>query len=190
MKKILSKEEVEKKEKRNKTILGVILVGIMVLSTAGYAFYKTGGGEEKNLEYNGLSFILQDDGFWHFIINSYEFATVYNPKDTENISSVLSLSIQNYSGKVLYFSNGSDLQAANEIAKNIGRFTERVQRACLEECEEDLPVKNCSDNIILMEEVNETLIKQEGNCVYVMAKGEDMIRVADGFIFEVLGIRK
>jgi len=192
IRKIVSREEREKKEKRNKIVIGLILVGIMVLSTAGFAFFQIRGGtrnEIDKIEYKGIKFFLLEDNLWHFFVDNEEFAVFFNPQEIENISiSTTSLSLGNFFGKRVYFSYESDREGINEISRNLGRFFKGMQLACLEKCEEDLPLKNCSDNIIIIKEANESLIKQEENCVYVLGKKEELVKMSDGFIFKFLGI--
>lgn len=190
MNKLVTKEEKGQKDRRNKIILGVILVGIMVVSTAGYAFFSNEkiAGQSKIVEYKGLKFSLLDNGFWYVKINEYEFFTKYNPKDTENITSHISLNIKNYAGKPLYFSQDSDRQCSSEIARNTEKFSERLQFVCLENCTEDYPIKNCSDNIIIIRKATETLIRQEDSCIYILTNEDDALRACDAFIFKILGI--
>lgn len=188
MQKIISREEKARKEKRNQAILGIILVGIMVLSTAGYALFSKEKKDVKKLEYKGLNFVLQEDNLWHTNIQNYDFATTYNPEETENITGFLTLNIQSYVGKPLYFSYDSERIGIVEIARNLERFAERINSACLDDCKENYPVKNCSENIIIIKDLNETLIRQEDNCVYIFAKGEDVTRASDAFVFKILGL--
>lgn len=164
------------------------MVGIMVVSSAGYAFYRTGDESSKSLEYKNITFELKEDGLWHFETQGYEFATVFNPKETENISKSMVIDINDYSGKPLYFSYESDKQGESEIIRNIGRFIARAQEVCFDECKENLPVKNCSDNLILVNLANETLIKQENDCIFITAKENDVLRASDAFIFKILKI--
>ena len=187
MQKIMTTEEKEQKEARSKLIIGIILVGIMVLSSAGYAFYHSGGTEGK-IKFNGIEFLLGEDKLWHFQISGQEFSTASNPQETENVSIDMNITLQNYAGKDLYFSDDSDMQGAGEISRNIGGYVPRMQQACLEACEEDLPLKNCTDNVIAIMRVNETLIKQEDNCIYILAKDEDIMRASDAFVFRLLGV--
>jgi len=189
MRKIEIKEDKEKKESRNKLIIGIILVGIMVVSTAGYAFFSTEKSSIKKIDYRGVKFILQDDGLWHTEIQSYDFSFVFNPKDTENISISMNFTINDYASKPLYFSSDSNRQATEEIVRNIARFSSRTQYVCLDECEENLPVKNCSENVIAVKEINESLIKQEDKCIYILANQEEILKAGDAFIFRLLGIQ-
>ena len=54
MKRIETKEIVEKKSNRNKLIIGLIMIGILVLSTAGYAFYNYDKSSSSKVKYNKL----------------------------------------------------------------------------------------------------------------------------------------
>ena len=188
MKKIIIREERERKERKNRTILGIILVGIMVLSSAGYAIYNTEKDDIEKINYKGTEFNLKQDNLWHFTFENKEFSTFYNPEQTENIISD-NLNLNKFYGGILYFSQDSDTEGINEIFKNIGMFFSRIQEACIEECKEDLPVKNCSDNIILIREASENLIKQEDNCVYILANKTETIKASDAFIFKFLQIQ-
>ncbi len=185
----MTREEKERKEKQTKTLVGLILTVLMVGSIVGYAFYQKDGRRAENIDYKGIKFNLKEDGLWHFKIQNQEFSTIYNPKQTENVSGFLIMNIQGYMGKPLYFSYNSNREGVNEMIRNIGRFAARIQYACIDECEENWPVKNCSeDNIIIIKRINETLIKQEENCVYILAKEEDEARACDAFIFKIFGL--
>ena len=48
----MTKKEIEKKDTRNKTIIGLIMVAILVLSTAGYAFFSGSEDTIKKVKYN------------------------------------------------------------------------------------------------------------------------------------------
>ena len=185
MKRLLSKEEIEAKETRNKTILSIILVLLLVFSSVGYAFYQSSSTKKEKVEYKDIEFAKESDGLWHFFIGESEFATYYNPLETENMSSDISLNFNDYYQKKVYFSQSSILEGADEISRNLGRFA-YFQYACLGECEENFPEKNCSDNIIIIQESSENLIKQEENCIYIMTSQENVIKASDKFLFSIL----
>lgn len=188
MNRIMTKEDIEKKEKRNKLILGIVLVALMLFSTAGYALFSSEKTGTIKVQYKGIDFIYGEDGYWHFFINNVEFATQHNPLETENITSSLTARLESFSNQNLYFTYDSERYATEELARNIGRLSSRVQYVCLGECEQDLPVKNCTENIILVQDSNQTLIKQEDNCIYILSNTENSVRAADKLIFDLLGI--
>ena len=192
MRKIILVEEKMKKESRNKLIIGLVLVAIMVLSTAGYSFFSVSKEETKKIEYNGAEFILNDAGMWQFKIQNFDFSTQYNPEETENISVIALATINNYIGKPLFFS-GEETAAKQEVARNLLNFASRMQDVCIEEdkdCDKTLPIKNCSqDNIIIFQEEKFIDIGEEENCIFISAPYDEQIRTADSFLFKILGVR-
>ena len=190
MRRIVSKEEGAKKKKRNQVILGVFLALIMVLSTIGFAIQGGLGtapvGSENELEYNGFKFVNQN-GFW--VLGNFVFRN--NPQEVEDIGPETEIKpASNYQGKPAYiYSEDSDAEA--EIYVNLGQLAQRVQRACPvgTTCADDLPVKTCDDNFIIIKESNISSISQENNCVFIEGKKEDLTALADQFLFKILGVR-
>ena len=196
MKKIQIKEEKEKRESRNKLIIGLILVALMILSTAGYSFLSGEKSEnaEKKVKYAGVEFIMGENGLWDFKVQDSQFSTQYNPEETEDIPAPVFLNINDYINKPLFFA-GNDTTARQEIARNLQGSVLRMQEACISgykefsSCGEELPVKNCSQhNIIITLESDSIEIKQEENCVFIFAPYAEQTRAADSFIFKILNI--
>lgn len=200
MRKIISKQERDKKTRRNQLIIGGILILIMVFSTVGYAL--SGRGDETNAdktEYNGIEFVRDNSGYWYFEIQDQQFIIINNPKNISEINFLNTLSINDYSNKPLYFV-GDIGEGSSEIARNLAdRFVLRIQQACLDEedCEGNFPIKNCSiDNIIIFNEIsdNETennkkeIMYQEENCIFIFSEYENQSKYADKFLFKLLGI--
>ena len=121
MRKIISREEKDKKAKRNQLIIGGILILLMVLSTLGYAFI--GNDEEKSdkIEYNGIEFLKGDSGYWNFNIQGINFMTTYNPEEVADITFLSYSSINNYQNQPLYLI--SEFNEPNvEIGRNLNSF--------------------------------------------------------------------
>ena len=163
MRKIISKYKKDKKKRRNGIIIGLILVGVMLFSILGYSFQGVGNNDIKKLNYNGFEFVEQN-GFWFTNIENIQFAFKYNTEQVEEIDSELKY-LNNYYGKPLYISSengGAEL----EIYRNLfyqNKLVQRMQSACLEECDENLPVKTCEDNFIIIKKNNNSEIIQEEN---------------------------
>ena len=192
MRRIKTKEQQDKNVKRNQLIMGIILIGLMVFSTLGYAF--SGGEEEEGsgeIEYNGIIFMQDNGGYWNFGFQGYEFTTRYNPQETQDISFFSYSALNNYANQPLYFISKSQ-EVKFEIARNLEPFILRFNDACLDEdCENDYPIKNCSiDNVIIVNEPEEESegIYQEEKCVYITASFENQTMYADRFLFGVLGV--
>jgi hypothetical protein len=193
MKKLLTKEEQDKKKKRNQLILGLVLIGLMLFSTAGYALSdrEDSSSNIKKINYNGIDFIKDSSDYWRFSLNGYDFITQYNPEETKEIKTLGSKLLADYNGKPLYFS-GEAVPAFSEIERNIGRFALRTSMACLSEnCSGDYPIKSCSeDNIIAIQITNDSLgdISQDTNCIFINSNELNQTKYADAVLFEILGI--
>ncbi len=189
MREIETREKVERRERRNKIIIGIVLSVLMILGTAGYSFLS--GGEDNGesigkVSYNGNDFYRQGD-FWQVNLEGKAFYFKYLPNETRNI--VLKKTLVDYSGKPLYFTkNGA---AEQEISQVLGNFASRIQLACYagDNCTENLPVKNCSSNLIIIEDkvVGKNPIIEEDNCVYIFSN--DSVRDADAFLYTLLKLK-
>ncbi len=200
MRRIITKTQQNKKTKRNQLIIGLLLIGLMLFSVIGYALSGRGTEEDlEKIEYKGIEFVEDNSGYWSFNIQGQNFVTKYNPIETEEISFSSDLKVVDYSNKPLYFV-GIFQEPNFEINRNLNFLVLRVQEACLskKDCENDLPIKNCSiDNIIVIKELEIDLedeseekenIYQQENCVFITASLGNQTKYADKFLFNVLGI--
>ncbi len=192
MKKILTKSEKEKRERRNKTILGIILTFLLLASTAGFAFFS--GDDEvqgKTIEYNGREFYQDESGYYYTIISNKQFAFAYSPYETEDIQINFNPSILTYSNKPLFIVSDSP-DFTSEIARNLQNSVLRMQEACyddVENCRAELPIKNCSENLIVLKYENITSVTQKENCVIIKTKSGEAAKAADAFLYKLLGVR-
>jgi hypothetical protein len=190
MRKIISKEEATKKQKRNNLILAGFLIIIMFGSVFGIIVGSLGNSTEiEKITYNGHEFINSNE-LWATTIGDYSFAFQYNPEQVEKIPSTVNY-LNSYEGRTLYFSSENQ-NALGEIYKNLNQIVGRFQEACLNEtnCNENLPIKNCSNNFIIIKESNLTSITQEENCVFIEGNYENLTAITDEFLFKVLGVEK
>jgi len=190
MRKLISREESERLRKRNQVVVGLILAFLMIASTVGFAVQDNLGGNSGSTEnsdkvtYNGFEFSYINN-FWVFD----NFVFRYNPKEVPDVGDSLK-NIEEYRGKVVYI-HSEDATAEAEVYVNLAQVAERVQGACLEntKCVEDLPIKNCNDNFIIIRESVAQRISQANGCVYIEGEKEDIVKLTDQFLFKVLGIR-
>ncbi len=202
IRRLISADEKERIEKRNKLIIVIILGTIMLISSASYAFMsfegENSGVTVEKISVNGVELSKTEYGTWKFTTQGRDFETRYNPQETTNVSIVLTKSLQNYANLPLYLGIDSreDLATSGntEIISNIGTLLMKYQESCLtKNCTENLPIKNCSENnVIIFKEINETKtsqIKENANCVYIDYKNQEELMAADAFIFKILGLR-
>jgi hypothetical protein len=202
----------EKKKRKNQIIIGLILVGIMILSTAGFAVNNMTRSKEETFLYKGFEFLRVPAG-WQLANKPFTLITRFFPKDVENVSLLGRWFVDDFSNKEVYFVAYSDEAkiAALEIARNLP--FKRVQYACFEDAADlsvcyDLPIKDCFDNVIFInytsskkeiKNKNETELTKEGkeiepkiyqkdNCVIIEAEYSDLVRAADRFLFSIYGI--
>ena len=188
MRKISSKYQKEKKIRRNQWILSLFLIFIMFFSVVGFGFQNTSVNNDNTIEkfnYNGFEFTDQN-GFWILNKNNINFIFRYNPNEVPKINSELK-NLNNYNGKPLYIFSES-IEAESEIYTNLFQSVERIQNACLEECDENLPIKTCEDNFIIIKEGDEKIV-QDNNCVFITGKTENLTKLADEFLFKILEIK-
>lgn len=193
LRKIETQSDIDKRETRNKLIIGIILIALMLFSTAGYAFLSnervSTGGPKKT--YNGYEFFLNSNGLWQTTIQGQEFQFQYFPNETQDIQIPGFMNYNFYAGQPLYFSSENP-DATYEISANLGRFLPRVQNACIagEQCKDDFPEKNCtSDNIIIIKENNETIVRSDDNCIIISGQYGDLVKLSDSFLYKILGVK-
>ncbi len=194
MRKLVSKEEEAKKQRRNQVILVVFLAFVLIASTIGFAIQSGSFGNTNSdqtsvneAEYNGFKFVSQN-GLW--VLGNYVFK--YTPQQVPDIDSGSEIKLKaNYQGKPAYVYS-EDEEAEIEIVVNLGQIAQRVQKACPENTtcrEKDLPEKTCNDNFIIIKEGNTNSITQRNNCVFIEGKKEDLAALADQFLFKILEVR-
>ena len=193
MKKILTKKQKSKNDRTNQWIIGIVLIGLMLFSTLGYALGgKDAEDSSKAIEYNGIKFIKNSD-YWTFNYDDKTFNTLYNPEELKDISVPIQLSINSYNQESLYIV-GEITEPAIEIIRNLNPFILRINNACLPNanCTNDAPIKNpTEDNIIIIQEPvgnqKESIYQQE-KAIFITASFEDQTRYADALLFKLLGI--
>lgn len=192
MKKLLTQKQKDKKQKIKQLIVGIILISLMLISTAGYAMNGNSKDSIKVIEYHGIKF-TRSNNYWSFNYNGNQFNTLYNPTEVDSISVSNKLLLKDYNQKPLYIV-GPLGEPALEIIRNLNPFILRVNSACIskEDCTENAPIKDISkDNIIIIQEPEqgqkESIFQQE-KAVFITAYYENQTKYADAFLFSALGI--
>ncbi len=193
MRRLRSKKSEEKKQKRRQWAIGIVLIVVMFGSVFGIITNSFTENSSGNANYNGYEFIDQGN-YWSLNLGGLEFSFLSNPFEIDALENVsirgLLQPFGNYNGKPIYISS-DDSSAEGEIYRNLGQVSERFQRACLDEesCEDDLPIKSCQDNFIIIMEGNASEIRQEENCVFITGEKGNLIKLTDDFLLRIIGIK-
>jgi len=194
MKAIESAGERDKRRKRNQIILGVIMIGLMLLSTAGYAVmnWEGTGTNSGKIKYGNYTLLLEN-GFWTTEINGEKFYFEFLPNETSGGNNLNLGGLKVYSDKPLYIVS-QDSYLAGKVATNLGNSVERINPACIsgENCtSSDLPVKNCStDNVIIIKDYDKPTVEKKEKCVFIGAENYlDKKKAIDEFFYRLLGIK-
>jgi hypothetical protein len=198
IRKLSSKEEEERKRKRNQWVIGIILIVVMLGSTFAVIVDSFGNkNKTSNNAYNGHEF-LQQGSYWYTQIGEKQFIFMYTPYEVQesfNVSYENITYINSYKGYPLYVYS-EDYSAENEIFRNFDGISLRMQRACLNDsniglnCSETLPIKDCSNNFIIIKESNIRSIYEDGKCVFITGQKEDLIKLTDEYLFKITGIKE
>jgi hypothetical protein len=189
MKKIMSRKEIDKKEQRNKLIIGITMVVLMVSSIIGYAFFSADSPSSKKIRYNNIDFFFFEDGRWHFILNNKEFATTFNPEEVKDIEISGDFSLQEYSNLPFYIHFENNKQIEQEILYNLGGYFQRINNFCFQNENCTWVEKNCSeDNLLIIREFQNSSVIKEDKCIYLYYNETEGLKIADSFIFKLLEI--
>lgn len=185
MRKIRTQAEIDKKKRKNQILVGGVMIGLLLLSIVGYSFASGDKDEDDSkVNENGVDFFRQN-GVWVAEIDGGVFGFQNLPSEVSDVDVDVSIGLGQYTGQVLYFVNPNE--GANEVLTNIGRYVLRYQEACLngDDCEGDLPMKDCDDNLIIFEGGDATEVYQDGSCVFIVG---DSLKGTDAFLYKVLQI--
>lgn len=186
MRKIKTKQQLEKEQKKKQTILSILLITLLGFSTIGFAFFSSTEEKQQTYTYKNLNFIQQND-LWYTQINNKNYVFNYLPNQLTDIPINTTIKIENLEDKPLYIINSQDLSYI--LTSNLQNHVLRFQEACinLEECNENTPLKNCfTDNIIIIKSSSEkTQIFQDQNCIYLEG---DITKTTNKFLYSLLNI--
>lgn len=184
MKRIKSQEDLNRAKGRNKFIVGFILIFLMVFSTAGFALFGRSSSSNGGSNFDQSEVDAYYDGYrWIYSFGGQQFYFANNLDSVKEIPVDISLTLQNYASSSVFIVAESD-EVLNEISNNLGRYTARLQEACYGACEEDLPEKDCTENLIVWINSDEDRVYQEGNCIFI----EGDLATVDAFLYKILGI--
>lgn len=179
MRNILHREESEIKAKKKSRILTFFLLGILVLSSLGYAFL-TAIENPSNQETNNDN--LAANGRWTEKYGDQTLSFATSTEAVKDVPVISSLTINDYYTKTVYF-DIENTGIASEINYVLGPYLARLQEACYGSCEKNLPEKSCSDLMIIWKESETNRVYQNQSCLFI----EGDMRAADAFLYNLFG---
>jgi len=185
MKRIMSTKDLEKKQRNNRIIIGIILVGLMVISTAGYSLMSNKETtSDSKVNEKGYDFYREGD-IWRTTIDGVTLRFSYLPSELDNVSVEGSYDLGSYYQKPLYLAGSNE--AYMEVLNVLGSYVLRYQEACINEtnCEGNLPMKSCENNLIVFSSGSETKVYNNQSCVYIQG---DLTKGSDAFLYKLLRI--
>jgi hypothetical protein len=183
VKPLQSAEVIERRNNRNKRIIGIVIIALLVLSTAGFALTGLGGNlgstdttlPDGEVVYNGQ--------YWIYSVSGQQFYFTHKKEDVNIESFTFNKGFADFAGKPLYIDTESPA-VLNEVSLNLGRFVTKMQEVCYGSCDRDLPEKDCSENLISFKESQTASIREQENCVFI----EGDLKTVDAFLYKVLGL--
>ena len=191
MKRIETEEQKERKKKKNTILVSGIMLVILILGTMGFAFSfsslnsngggNPGAGEQDNQNPNsGYDSSL---GKYYNKIGDQILYFSNSQQDVLDSKINIQKTLRDYSNQPLYIVSDDQI-FINEVRSTLGLYSQRAQEACLGKCEKDLPVKTCSDNVIVIGQSGNNVAYQDNNCVFI----EGNLKTVDAFLYKIFGI--
>lgn len=189
----------ERKDKKNRMTIGIILIILMVSSTVGFIFAFRGGNVdegsgdeiEPDFSYNGFDFFRVGNNIRFQTLN-WVFDTSLEPSETEKINFDFLINAQDFFNKPLYLVYDEKTPAIDELEGNFKGISLRINNACLEgkEClNENVVTKTCEDNVIIISESEEIKTYKESNCIFLEGPKDQQLLLVDKLIYKTLGIQ-
>lgn len=166
---------------------------VMVLSTIGYSLNNENRNAIEQINYNHFTLTKDSEsGLWDLSKDGFNFSFSYNPNEASAPNYSLS-NLESYQNKPLYIYS-EDGNAATEIYRNLfsnNQIVERAQEACIEweNCSGDVPIKNCTDNFIIIKKSNMTRVNKQDNCVFIEGNIENLTQITDSFLYKIIGVQ-
>ncbi len=192
----------KKKEKRNKLILGIFVIVVMVGGGLGIANRGDSLGG-NSVDYGDFKFAQQQDR-WFVKIDGKVVGFYYHPIEIEFIEMDKTITDTIKNAEALYITNDPTSPNAEYIAVArfqfnevfVGFFSTPVVNTFTKNISTEIPVITCEDAteqtpVIMFTEGNQTEIMAEDNCIVLKAQAQtfnDHFRLADRLLYSLLGV--
>ena len=183
MRRLLSGQSAEEKQKKSSLIFAIAILALLVLSTAGFAFLSGDHtSPSQNTGEDQSNHQIQNTGNV-FAVSGQVLTFRHNLDDVKDIDVTFSLTTQDFASKVIYLVSDDD-SVVREIGSTLGIFSQRIQLSCLGSCELDFPEKDCTSPIIVYKNSTNNRVFQEDKCLHI----EGDLQAVDAFLYKLFSI--
>lgn len=188
MRQIGKVEDPDKGRKRNVMYMALFMLLTLVLSTVGFAFYYTDSSSTDNavnpVEGSAVELTVQQQGNrWAVPFRGQYLYFAYPPNVSSKVEIDIQKDVSDYYGKNLYIDYKKEY-IYSEIKDTLGRYVLETSKACHGSCLENIPEKNCDENMIVFNETKVEKIYQKDNCIFI----DGDLRTIDLALYKILGI--
>lgn len=185
MRKIKSQEEIERVERRNRFLVGSVMIFLLLFSIGGYALIGGNNSGNSGDQVSGNSGV-ENSGYTVLQKGNQIFYFVNSPEMIDGIPVEITIDDSAFSGNEIYLDIGNGgSNIASELGNNLKGIVSKLQEACYGSCERNIPEKECSgeDYIIVFKTSEERKVYQDNKCVFI----EGDISSVDAFLYKLLG---
>lgn len=193
----MARRDFEKQDKRNKLLMALFIIAIMILSSAAFVinYYATSNDSSNKIEYNGYKFEITANGIYQTEYQGQIIQLYNNPRDLEliNIDNI------NLNADRIYLAyNTTQNDQSILIDLNRLKYVFAIKGiisnpSCIEDKDcPDLPIVDCksNDNIIYFKNsyIQNYNINKQNSCNIIEADTLTMNKITDKIVLRVLGI--
>lgn len=158
MERIGSREQHEARQRRITRTFTFIVLGLLVLSSLGYAFLSNPSDTTVVENQTG---VVEQNGVWYATVYGAQMLFVTDPLEAQKIPYVVNFTLQDIGEKV-YVSP----ELIAPLQSTLGQVVP-LQEACLGNCALDLPERNCSSFMIVWNQTGTDAVTQDDQCIII-----------------------
>src|SRR3989344_808092 len=180
IRRLQTKEELDRKKKRNNKILSLTMLSILLFSTIGYAFFINPDSSSSNNQNQGQNSDPAQSDKISFQYQGTQFVLISTLNQIKDVPIDITISPESYVNQPIYIDIKNE-GVLRELVLNLGKISPTVQKACYGKCEENLPEKDCTSNLIVWNQSIDKRVYQKDKCIFI----EVDITAADAFIYSL-----
>ena len=170
----------------------IFIIVIMISSVIGFVYTEPEDNNSNSFNYKGFKFILNSNSRYQADINGKLFIFDYLPNELINIElPSFDLDSDKYYLLINYTEKDQNLDYnLNKLGYSLSLTGKRANLACINEqdCDINLPVKNCEDNSFYFKKSNLNKIYLQDKCIVIESNNIEMSKLIDKLNLKIAGI--